>query len=284
MASIREYLTTLRKRLSDAGVSNPDVEARYLAMHATKLTAAEMLVRGSEELQGSVLQSIQALAQRRISGEPLAYLLGEAEFYGRTFAVRPGVLIPRSDTEILVDQVITHLASVSPSRVLDLGTGSACIAITLAIEISNAEVHAVEQSSVALQVARENADRLLVERSLTLHEGSWFDGLPSSLKHSFDAIISNPPYIPLSERPTLDISVRDHEPEAALFRKTGLESYQEILSHTREWLKPSGFVAFEVGFGQADAVAELMQQAGLTRADIREDYGGVPRVVIAHTE
>ncbi len=223
------------------------------------------------------------LVERRVAHEPVAYIVGEREFYGRSFRVTPAVLIPRPETEGVVEAALEILGSAAlstrtdPPRVLDVGTGSGCLAVTIALEAPAASVEATDISADALTIARENAVRLGAAASVTLRKVALTGG-----SSGFDVIVSNPPYVPLRDRPTLSPDVRDHEPAVALFGgEDGLDVIRVLLPEATRALRPGGTLVMEIGQGQASAVESLVTHAGLDWIGARQDLAGIPRVIVA---
>ena len=230
--------------------------------------------------------SFASLASRRAGGEPVAYLVGYREFFGREFAVSPGVLIPRPETELLVDIALkakvgacrpakrnSRQTGSETARILDLGTGSGCIAITLALELPQAQVSAVDASAAALAVARGNAERLGAK--VRLLQSHWFDQLAGE---RFDLIVANPPYIAAAD-PHLAAGDLRHEPSAALASGAdGLRDIRRIIAAAPAHLAPGGQLWLEHGYDQADAVRSLLAAAGLTRIEQHRDLAGTVRV------
>lgn len=214
----------------------------------------------------------QAMLQRRLKFEPVQYILGEQEFFGLALQVTPAVLIPRPETEHLVEAV---MARVKPAaEIVDVGTGSGAIALALAHVLPDSHVTAVDVSEAALEVARRNAGRLGLE--VRFLQSDLLAGVPGE----FDAVVSNPPYIPLGEAPELHPQVRDHEPGLALFGgKSGLEVYRRLIPEARKVLRPGGLLAMEIGFGQRDALANLL--AEWAEVEFVDDLQGIARVVLA---
>lgn len=215
--------------------------------------------------------------KRRMTGEPLQYITGSQEFMSLDFLVTPGVLIPRQDTEILVEAVIQAVKNKENTTILDIGTGSGCIAISLAHFIKNCSVTAVDISKDALEVAQKNALRCGVEDRITFIES---DLLSNISKCEFDVIVSNPPYIPAQEVETLESQVKDFEPRTALDGgKDGMDFYRRITKDAGSFLKSDGLLAFEVGFNQSRQVAEIMRES-FKDIKIKKDLAGIERVVM----
>ncbi|HEY5611527.1 MAG TPA: peptide chain release factor N(5)-glutamine methyltransferase [Thermoanaerobaculia bacterium] len=226
-----------------------------------------------EPLDEQILERFRSFAERRFRGEPLQYIRGRTEFYGREFAVDARVLIPRPETEILVEIALSLAAR--NGRVLDVGTGSGCIATTLAMERPDLSVLATDRSMDALLVARANARRL--QATVRLAQGD----VLGAIRGRFSLIASNPPYIAADEMPELQREVRDHEPLMALSPGTDpLEIVRELLRQSRERLEPQGALAIEIGFGQGDAVSGLAHGLGWTSVELFDDLAGIPRVLV----
>jgi len=293
MQTYAQLLLSIPKRLAEAGCDAPRIEAEYLLSMATGQPRAYFLTHRNEALASvEIAAQLEALVRRRLKREPLAYILSTAEFYGREFAVTPDTLIPRSDTEVLIDVVLRELGWRQRNKqgedcsplILDLGTGTGCIIITLLSELSRMRARgiAVDLSPGALKVCANNAESLHVADQLTLHEGSWFEPLPDALHESFDLIVSNPPYVAESERPELMPEVRDWEPELALYAPgDGTKEYAHLLAHAQTWLKPGAHLLLELGFGQAERVKQMAAQSGWTEIATHDDYAGIPRVLVA---
>lgn len=273
------YIAT-RMALKKTGIEAHSLEARLLICHAAGKKSADLLrdmpLYTSNEVEAQVL----AYLLRRLSGEPVAYITGSWEFYGLPMIITPDVLIPRDDTEVLVE---TALELVRPraigARVLDLCTGSGCIGCAMAHELPNAKIVMIDNSRAALGIARRNI-RLnsLSDRAVCVEA----DALKPPMENlgSFDIIISNPPYIASAEISTLDSSVKDHEPRAALDGGAdGLDFYRFIIKEWKKALRSGGHMAFEVGETQAEDVKKLMLLAGFKDVDAVKDSAGIWRVV-----
>jgi release factor glutamine methyltransferase len=274
--SLIDVLRLSTTYLGDHGSTSARLDAELLCAHALGIKRLDIYLQFDRPLDEVELSAIRELVRRRGKGEPVAYITGVREFYGRSFAVTPDVLIPRPDTETIVERALTVLRARAdaPSRVADLGTGSGCIAITIAAEVPGAAVVATDISSAALAVARANADRLGV--AVTFIDASWADGLDGA----FDLIVSNPPYVTTAELAAVDRDVRDFEPEGALLGgDDGLDAYRALLASVHEHVAAGG-VLLEVDPRRADAVAAMFAAAfpGATTTTVA-DLTGRARVV-----
>lgn len=271
----------VRNKLRESGVEAYGLEARTLLAAAAGKTT-EQLLRDMYLYTSSEIETrTEEMLERRLKGEPLAYIAGSWEFYGLPFTVTPDVLIPRIDTEVLVACVVRAIRAFGmKGRVLDLCCGSGCIACAVASELPAARVVAADISLPALDIARKNIkDNKLASRIITIHADAktW----PPMSIGSFDVIASNPPYIASEEILTLDSSVRDHEPLGALDGGTdGLDFYRAIIKYWTITLRPNGMMMLEVGEGQADAVKKMLLGAGYVAVQTVKDTLGVERVVI----
>lgn len=217
------------------------------------------------------------LLERRYNGEPIQYITGETEFYGLPFRVTPDVLIPRPETEHLVEIVIELAARFKPLRIVDIGTGSGAIAVALAHHLPDAAITAIDLSADALTIAQENAKRNGV--TIRFLQG---DLLAPVAHEKFDLIVSNPPYVPEPDRPTLSIEVRDHEPALALFAgPDGLDIYRRLIPQAFPCLIPNGYLALEIGYGQSSAIEALLTNSGFQQVEFLPDLQQIPRVAIA---
>lgn len=271
---VRDLLATTRH-----GFATPR-EANLLLAHVLGLSEAQLLARDREPVPEPQRRHFESLLARRLRGEPIAYLTGEREFYGRTFAVDPRVLIPRPETELLIEEAL-RLDLAPAARILDVGTGSGCIAVTLACECPAARLLACDLSAGALAVARHNAARHAVESRVHLVRSDVTAGIRPAL---VDLAVSNPPYIALDDAAELPVDVRDFEPASALFAgPDGLAVLARLLEHLRS-LRPGTPVLLEIGAGQADATRELATSRSFHVERIRPDYAGIPRVVILRRE
>ena len=266
-------MTTLDEALIAARVRLPAAEARLLLSHVLAKPHAWLVAHGEETLNSATSMAFAELVRRRIAGEPIAYLLGSKEFFGREFAVSPAVLIPRPETELLVDLALQHTKGHPAPRILDLGCGSGCIAITLALELPNAQVTAVDRSNAALMVAAANGVRL--GAPVRWLQSDWFSEL--AYEH-FDLIVSNPPYVANAD-PHLRRGDLRYEPVSALAAgPDGLDDLRHILAESRKHLSAGGGLLCEHGYDQATAMAELLAATGFDKIVQHRDLGGIIRV------
>ena len=259
----------------------PRAEARRLLASLTGQPLTWFMAHGDDPADPDTTTRFQALAERRRAGEPLAYLLGQQEFYGRPFAVSPAVLIPRADTETLVETALEQLLlqrqqrRAVPLSLLELGTGSGIIAITLALEVPDTEVHAVERSPDALAVAQQNAKALGADR-IHWHTGNWWQAL--ACPRRFDLIVSNPPYIAAGDHHLQQGDLRFEPPQALAAGPDGLDDLRIIIGGAPAHLNPGGWLLLEHGYDQEAPVQALLRDAGFADVFTRRDLAGQPRV------
>ena len=279
MAVLAEILRTATARLAGAlGLERQEarLEAHILAARALGVNRAWLIAHDRDEPTPAQAEAIETLIARREQGEPVAYILGEKEFYGRMFKVTPDVLIPRPETELLVEATLERLPKDRPARILDLGTGSGCIAITLALERPDCIVCAVDASPGALAVAQENA-RKLGEGNIEWIQACWYEGLGVK---KFDVIVSNPPYIP-EQDVHLSQGGLQFEPVQALSSGVdGLDAIRIIAAQAPLHLLPSGWLLLEHGFDQGRASKTLFEQAGLSGIASISDLAAIFRVCL----
>lgn len=268
--------------LRQRGSSSPRLDAELLLAEVLSTTRVGLVTDSQRPLGKPELAAYRALHKRRRGGEPVAYLLGRREFFGRRFGVDARVLVPRPETEVLVEVALRRTERLSLSaRALDLCTGSGCVAVTLACERPTTCVVASDVSADALDVARENAFRLGAHQ-LCFARGDLFEALASLGLHDvrFDLITANAPYIPTAELAELAVDVRDHEPTLALDGgRDGLDLVRRIVRDAPRFLAPGGVLALELALGQAPEVATLLEEAGLEAVQIERDYARIERVV-----
>ena len=276
---ILELINKTTPYLEKAGVASPRLTIELLLAHVLKKKRLQLYLEFERELDEVTLEVLRGLVKRRVAGEPLQYVTGETEFCGLKLAVDRRVLIPRPETELLVEVV----AARQPATVVDVGTGSGCIALALAQRLPAAAITATDISPDALTVARANAARYDFKNFTRFLQGDLLSTLPDSF--TVDAIVSNPPYIASGELAGLPREVKDFEPAQALFAGVdGLEVIRRLVIDARRFLSPTGFVALEIGAGQRAAVAELFGSAGYTVAQVEKDLQGHERVIVAVTQ
>lgn len=278
--TILEVIQRSTDFLTKKAVSSPRLQVELLIAHVLKMQRMQIYLNFERVLKDSELATLRAMVQRRGNREPLQYIIGNVSFCGWELDVTPAVLIPRPETELLAEKGWQFLSTNNqqPSTALDFGTGSGCLAIALAIKVPGAEVHALDASTDALNIAQQNATRHNVK--IHFHQGDGFKALPAALK--FDLIISNPPYIPTAEIETLDPEVKDHEPRSALDGGAdGLDFYRMLAVESKNWLKPTGKILLEFGDGQADSVKKTFEEQKFVVESIECDYSQRPRILSA---
>ena len=265
----QSLLAAATLRLRAAGCDTPELDARLLFQAATGLAREDLILAPEQPIAPEKRARFEGFLQRREAREPVSRILGEREFYGRSFRVTPDVLDPRPDTETLIDAALPLMPE--GARILDLGTGTGAIAATLLAERPDASGVAVDVSEAALAVARGNAARLGVADRLILALGSWF----SPVSGRFDIIASNPPYIPAAEIAGLSPDVRNFDPVLALLGgEDGLDPYRLIAAGAAAHLNPGGHVLVEIGAGQASAIGEIFAAHGFGLRAAHADLGG----------
>ncbi len=280
MASVAELLFDAAEHLRSGPHSDRNrADAELLLMHVLERNRAWVLTHAEAIPPGQLAARFIKLIERRYRGEPIQYIIGETEFYGLPFTVTPDVLIPRPDTEHLVEKALELARAIKQTRIVDVGTGSGAIAVTLAHELPEAEITAIDLSEAALQVARCNATRNGVEDRVRLLGG---DLLAPVAGERFDLVVSNPPYIPDTDRALISVEVREFEPALALFGgEDGLAVHRRLLPAAYNALVSGGFIALEMGFSQAEAIEELLRKSGFVDIGVTADLQGIPRVASA---
>jgi release factor glutamine methyltransferase len=272
-ASVATLLCHATKTLRAAGIENPRAEARLLLAHALGLDPAALLGRAHDPAEAP---GFAALLARRAAREPMAYVLGQREFWGQNFRVTPATLVPRPETETLVEAALEAFPDrTRVRRVLDLGTGSGCLLCAALLEFPQATGLGIDASAAALEVAASNAAALGLGARARFAQGDWLGGVAED----FDLVLANPPYVAAAEMPGLAPEL-SFEPRAALVAEEGgLAAYRAILAALPAVLAPGGLAILELGAGQARAVADLAGQAGLEVAGLRHDLAGIPRAM-----
>lgn len=272
-------LTVAAARLKSVGLDRPGREARHLMQHACGLTATGLINCETSLMEPGDAETFFDLIERRASGEPYEYLTGEAWFCGLSFACTADTLIPRADSEVVVDEALTRLPLGREAKIADLGTGTGCLLIALMKQQPGLTGTGVDRSAEAAAVARRNVDRHGLTARAEIQTLSWRDWTGWS---DVDLIVSNPPYIRSAVIDTLDTSVKAYEPHLALDGGTsGLEAYEEIIAMARGRMKPGAWIVFEIGFDQAAEVTSLLEAAGFEAISTAQDTGQRDRVVTA---
>jgi release factor glutamine methyltransferase len=278
--TLREAVTRATAQLSASPHLRADAprDALLLLLHTVGTSRASFLADPTRLLTPDQQSTYDNLILRRLTNEPVQYITGEQEFYGLALHVTPAVLIPRPETEHLLESVLAELDPTAALRVLDIGTGSGAIAIALAHHLPNAHITAVDLSPAALKVAAANAARHNLTKRICFLESDLLGAL--SPRETFDAIVSNPPYVPIADRGSLHPQVRDYEPATALFAgPTGLDIYRRLIPHAQAVLKPNGLLALEIGHDQRDAIADLL--SNWKALHFVNDLQQIPRVALA---
>jgi release factor glutamine methyltransferase len=283
--TILEVINKTKPYFEKQGIESPRLTIELLLAHLLKKKRMELYLEFERELDEGTLVKLREMVKRRVAGEPLQYITGEAEFCGLKFHVDKRVLIPRPETELLVEAVAEKLKAESGERkggvkVVDVGTGSGCIAIALAKKLPEVEISALDVSLEALEVARGNASLHQIKKNIRFLESDLLEALPDSFV--VEAIVSNPPYIADGELVKLPREVRDFEPVRALAAgEDGLKVIRRLVMDARRILSPSGFVALEIGAGQRAAVEGIFGQHGLEVVEVVKDLQGHERVIVA---
>lgn len=282
MPTIFEHVAAARQALREAGIGAVEAElsARVLAEHALGWDAARYFVSANQPESSTFAEHYDSLVARRAAREPVAYITGRQEFWGLSLDVSPAVLIPRPETELIVEAALERFADrTQPLAVADACTGSGCLAVALAAERPHATVVATDISQVALDVARRNSERHRLDGRIRFIRTNVLDGVDGT----FDLIVGNPPYVRTVDRPALQPEVRDFEPPVALFGgETGMDLVATLVGQAVGRIRHQGYLMFEFGFGQEIAVEELIEKTeGLTLIGLRHDLQGIARTAIA---
>ena len=269
---LKEVLADTTIKLSRSGIEGAARDARILTAYALDTQISELSIMTNEQVSEKLISKLAKLILRRIDREPISKILGRREFWGRSFFINENVLDPRGDTETLIDFVIEKPVK----SVLDLGTGSGAIAVTLACEWKEVHVTAIDISEDALSLAKLNAEKFNVQSKIHFLKSDWFE----AVKGPFDLIISNPPYIGLIERDEISTEVIKYDPEIALFAgHDGLNAYKKIIPNLVKFLNPDGFVVLEIGASQSNQVKNMMNVVGFIDTQIVKDLSGKDRLV-----
>jgi release factor glutamine methyltransferase len=273
--TIREALRSAAERLELHHVSNSRLTSELLIAHALSVSREYLYSHDDRILTGDELQKLEDLLYDRIGGVPLQYIVGRQEFWGRYFSVNPAVLIPRPETEYIVEVVLEQRDILKSPALLDVGTGSGCIAVTLALEIPAATVFAADISEAAVRVARQNATNLGADVKFVCMD------VLDAVRGRFDFIVSNPPYVRRDDLTRLQREVREHEPHVALFSpEDELAIYRRLVTGAEQMLNPGGYLVMEVGLGMDGKILALFGP-GWKKLPTKADLQGIPRTVIA---
>jgi release factor glutamine methyltransferase len=268
--------------LEKKGVESPRLQVELLLAHLLQMPRMKLYLNFERVLTETELEKLREFVKRRGNREPLQHVIGSTNFCGLEFIVNRNVLIPRSETEILAERAWNFLSTFNFERAtaLDFGTGSGCLAVMLAKKCPLAEIHALDVSVEAIEVARENAKRHEVEERIQFHLGNGFAALPN--EKQFELIVSNPPYIPSEEIATLEPEVRDHDPKSALDGGVdGLDFYRALAKEAKEHLAAHGCLMLEFGEGQADSIKKIFEEQKWIVEAIERDYNQRERILVA---
>lgn len=278
--TVLEVIQRSSEFLTRKGVDSPRLQVELLLAHVLKMARMKLYLNFDRVLSEPELEILRGLVKRRAEREPLQHLVGSTSFCGFEFQVNRNVLIPRPETELLAERAWKFLEGRESAAVLDFGTGSGCLGITVALKVPAAVVHAIDVSEAALVVARENAVRLGAGERVVFHDGDGFRAVPGGLM--FDLLVSNPPYIASAEIPTLEPEVRDFDPMLALDGGAdGLDFYRRLATEGGSRLKAGGRLMIELGAGQHADVSRLFTNEGWTVEAVEKDYAGIERILIA---
>lgn len=279
--TIDEAIERAAERLREAGVPTPEQDAELLLRHVLGCDRARLIAEGRSPLPSEAAGHFDTLVSGRAARRPLQHLVGTQAFWKHEFLVTKDVLIPRPETELVVEESLRLLLGHDRPFVVDVGTGSGCIALSLAAERPDAEVHAIDISPAALAVARANADRLALAGRVLFHEGDLLEPV-TALRGRVDLVVSNPPYVDSASRPGLGPEVRDGDPALALFPPDEPYSlYRRLAAGASPLLRPGGGLIVEVGAGMATEVERIVGGAGFVVSKVRPDLQGILRVLVA---
>lgn len=278
-STIKQLLDQGVIALKNKNIENPLLEAQLILAHNMNVDRLFILTNLEKTVEDNVIKSYIRDIERKSNGMPTQYIIGMQEFMGLDFEVTEDVLIPRPDTEILVGQVLESIEVNKNYNILDIGTGSGCIAVSIAKYAKNVIIHAVDISEKALKIAKYNAIKNNVEERIKFYQGDIFSPfIDNNIK--FDRIISNPPYIERDEIQKLDVNVKDYEPSLALDGgEDGLEFYRRIISNAKSYMNDNGLIFFEIGYNQANSVEELLKNNLFADIIVTKDLAGLDRVI-----
>ncbi len=273
LSDLYKYLC---ESIAESGAQSSDMDARIMLLNRAGVEWSDIIARPEASIDSKALKAIQSDLERRLAGEPLSRIYGTRGFWGLEFAISPETLDPRPDTEVLVEAALDRFSSCPPKTILDLGTGSGCILLSLLTEWPEARGVGVDISDGALAMAQKNAKAHGVLGRCAFHQGSWGGGIDEK----FDLVVSNPPYISNQVIPTLSKEVQNHDPILALDGGAdGLQAYRDIFSQLFELVNPCGKAFFEIGCDQEESVVRLAEESGFLDVHVHHDLAGLPRVV-----
>jgi len=276
MTKLKTILKDSTNQLKKAGIDNADLDAKILIGHILNYDRAQLITKSENEISQKNTDEINALIKRRLSREPVARILGKREFWGLPFKLNKYTLEPRPDSEILVETAIKLLKNNDRKHILDIGTGTGCLLLSILSEIKDATGIGIDISKNAIKQAKENAENLNLEKRSSFKISNWLE----NINETFDLIISNPPYISKEEITTLQPEVKDFDPITALDGgENGLEPYQYLIPILPNYLNKNGIVIFEVGANQSKEVKDLMKENNFTNIKIKNDLGNIERCV-----
>lgn len=275
---LKQALTSAVDRLESSDVGSPRMNAEVLLMFVLGVNRAYLYAHPERELTAEEESRYEEVLAQRATGMPSQYITGNQEFWGLDFIVSPAVLIPRPETEHLVETVLELAREIAKPKIVDVGTGSGCIALALAQELKGAEVHAVDVSAEALEIARSNAVRLQLDRRVRFLRSNALEALVDA--NDFDFVVSNPPYVGFDEADKVQKSVRDFEPQMAVFAGAqGLDVIGPLVQQAHAVLKSGGWLALEIGYSMRDLVLGLLSSTMWEDVRVMPDLQGIPRVV-----
>lgn len=274
MKTLQAVLNELKQEFKAKNIDTYSLDAQLIVMKALDISRVKLLTYPDMDITDDKYKEIRAMADERIMYKPMQYIIGKCEFMGLDFNVNEYTLIPRGDTEILVEQAIATINNSGFNSVLDIGTGSGAIAISIA-HYTNADVTAIDISDGALNVAKKNAENNNV--SVSFLKSDLFE----NVEDKYDVIVSNPPYIETDVISTLEPQVKDYEPILALDGgKDGLDFYRKIVQDCHNFLRPNGYLMFEIGYNQGEALMDIMKNADFSEISVKKDLSGLDRLVI----
>ena len=269
---LQKVLADTAFKLSQSGIESAARDARILTAHALGVPISDLSLKITDKVSANIIFKLEKLILRRVNKEPISKILGRRDFWGRTFSINKNVLDPRGDTETLIDYVIGK----PRKTVLELGTGSGVIAVTLACEWKEVQVTAIDISEDALLLAQINAEKFNVQDKIHFLKSDWFD----NVEGMFDLIISNPPYVGWMEQDEISIEVKKYDPEIALFAgNDGFDAYKRIIPNLAKFLNPDGFVVLEIGASQSKKVKNMMNSFGFFDVEVVKDLFGKDRLI-----